>query len=85
MTPTPDEHLELIAARCRELLEDMQYYTINPDISAAIAGWRTTLAAIEGLRLIAEHGQEPARGSCRFELGEIRAAWPVEMLTKTTP
>lgn len=46
----------------------------------AEAGWRATIAAIDGLLLIATEGQEPERGSACFDLGKILAAWPDEIL-----
>ena len=78
---SPEEHLNRIVAKCRELL------AANAGSDRAKAGWRATIAAIEGLRLIAnsETSADPHE-SCdhptdaQKTLQQIIAAWPEELL-----
>lgn len=134
---TPDQHLDLIAAKCRELLaiaekrtpspwpveyirralrfadknpmaaglddddcyEGLDYAPDGTDAAfiaacagPAEAGWRSTLAAIDGLRARLKAmttwtspGVTKNREWVTGQLETIRAAWPVKMLTKTLP
>lgn len=135
---TPDQHLDLIAAKCRELLaiaekrtpspwpveyirralrfadknpmaaglddddcyEGLDYAPDGTDAAfiaacagPAEAGWRSTLAAIDRTkrtisRMRSWTDNEAASVAIRCaqeEQQQIRAAWPVKMLTKTLP
>lgn len=42
------------------------------------AAARAVLTTINGLKLIAEHGQEPERGACLFDLQTLAEQWPKE-------
>lgn len=70
------EHLEKIKAKCRELKSSNHYS--RERFGAALLD--STIAAIDGLLLIAEVGQEPERGAARYDLNNIIAAWPEELL-----
>jgi len=65
----------------QEIDEEANAVFIASCAGAAEAGWRSTIAAIDGLRLIAEHGQDPERFAVRVDLQKIIAAWPEELLT----
>lgn len=93
---TTTEKLNRIADKCRELLDMQATKTHTSDWKVrylkgdsayiqecreqAVAGWKATIAAIEGLIEIANHGQEPERGAARYDLNKIIAAWPEELL-----
>ena len=87
---TPDEHHSRIVAKCRALIALVDKRWL-PELAAiytepailqevvlrrAVAGWMSTIAAIEALRTIQEEGF----AVCSKALAEIRNAFPEEPL-----
>lgn len=80
---TTDQHLDAILAKCRTLLADAQAANFYSDeIKSAIAGWRSTIAAIEGIRGMANDGgiQWVKDAMYQIHLPAILTAWPIELL-----
>ena len=68
-----EEHLDKIASRCRLNIAHLEEWTLDDHEQQAIAGWRATISAIEGLRDMGEHDAE-------ILASNIIAAWPAELL-----
>lgn len=82
---TPDEHLDKIVAKCRANIKDAErmlphVWEAAVHIKDRIAGWRSTIAAIEGLRYSVKRYSEDAQEFAYEQLDFIRAAWPKELL-----
>lgn len=90
---TRTEHLKRIKARCKSLISNLSG---APKYAEAIAGWKSTIAAIEGLTDIYEDTEGFADGSvdasafqrqCNSTssmaynaINSIISAWPEELL-----
>jgi len=80
---TTTEHLEKIKAKCQERIDICEGRLIYAE-----AGWKSTIAAIEGLQkmygLLGEPGISIADAAIRFECNVIRdailASWPESTL-----
>ena len=78
------EHIEKIKAKCEaRITTELTRPTLLQD-KTAIAGWRSTIAAIEGLQKLAlatelypGHGGSP---EVLYHLNSIIATWPEELL-----
>jgi hypothetical protein len=81
---TTPEKLEKIAAECRELLACAESNVTDFYGGCAIAGWRSTLAAIEYIGNDAEifPANTPRGAAARSQLDQILAAWPDEPTIK---
>ncbi len=83
---TTAEHLNAIAAKCNQLIElETEGWTNSPFREQAIAGWRSTIAAIERtvkLRdsLIVGPDRVQTWDACNSILRDILAAWPPSLL-----
>jgi hypothetical protein len=78
---TTTEHLQLIKAKCQELLaiwgnkrDHNPIYTATEG-KRAEAGWRSTIAAIDGLEEMDDESH-----LYQFMESNILAAWPIELL-----
>lgn len=82
---TREEHLKKIVERCEKLIEaNSKFYRVESEI----AGWKSTIAAIEGFRSI---GWDESDGEIHSDnshngrraakaLDSIISAWPEELL-----
>jgi hypothetical protein len=73
---TKTEHLQRIRARCEELID--AYLFEHKESDARVAGWRATIAAIDGLLPFIGawgHYHDAAKAT-----DAIIAAWPEELL-----
>ncbi len=86
---TTTEHLSLIESKCEANLDYLQLCRSGGALITKIdllaeAGWKSTLAAIEGLRKLAlETELYPGHGGSPNVLrviDAIIAAWPIELL-----
>ena len=75
---TKTEHLQRIRARCEELIGA---YLFEHEPDARVAGWRATIAAIDGLHRLINLGE----GTVDYDIAcqtrdSIIATWPEELL-----
>ena len=76
---TTTEKLERIKAKCRELLSDGEGRAKYD--KQAVAGWRSTLAAIEALECVALwYPSGNPKNDEAEALNQILAAWPDDLL-----
>jgi hypothetical protein len=77
---TTQEHLQKIQAKCKQLVsiyDNAEPHTPLP----AVAGWRSTIAAIETLLACYPDGNIAARSFNAQHMAQtIIAAWPEELL-----
>ena len=78
---TPDAHLDLILAHCREQL-DLHAGLDGVFTRDLISSLESTIAAIEGLRGLRFADDSRTARYAGEQLDKIRASWPVERLTK---